>query len=220
MADLYQSRHTGAVIDDAVDRAKAGGELDKAIEGRIDSQEKGAVDGVATLDGDGKVPTEQVDAYSKSDSISAATRTALSLAETATPDAALAEIARQLSESKGVQMDILWENPSPKSTFPAQTISFRANDYTHFAVIFKNVINLTSPLFLVQPGDIANCGVIGSNGGFQQGVTVLFTRYITEITQTSMTFTDAKTESNGTWQSYNNNIIPVYIYGVIGVPTA
>lgn len=63
----------------------------------------------------GKVPAEQVDAYTKTEtntllqnkadtssvytkdeSISASTRTALSLAETATPDAALAEIARQL----------------------------------------------------------------------------------------------------------------------------
>ena len=39
--------------------------------------------------------------YSKDESISASTRTALSLPENATPDAALAEIARQLPESGG-----------------------------------------------------------------------------------------------------------------------
>lgn len=31
MADLYQSRHTGAVIDDAVDRAKSGGKIDAEL---------------------------------------------------------------------------------------------------------------------------------------------------------------------------------------------
>lgn len=42
--------------------------------------------------------------YTKEESISAATRTALSLAETATPDAALAEIARQLSNILTVEI--------------------------------------------------------------------------------------------------------------------
>lgn len=63
----------------------------------VPTSEKGVANGVATLGEDGKVPAEQVDAYSQSDSISAGTRTALNLSETATPDAALAEIARQLS---------------------------------------------------------------------------------------------------------------------------
>ena len=61
--------------------------------------------------------------YTKEESISSGTRTALSLAETATPDAALAEIARQLSENKGVKIVKLWENASPTSDFPNQTIS-------------------------------------------------------------------------------------------------
>ena len=71
-----------------------------------------------------KTIASQVDGvYTKEESISASTRTALGLAETATPDAALSEIARQLSEPKGVQIVKLWENASPTSDFPNQTIS-------------------------------------------------------------------------------------------------
>lgn len=62
MADFYESRHTGQEIDDAIDRAKTGGALDKAIEGRIDSSEKGNPSGVATLDQDGKLPGAQLPA--------------------------------------------------------------------------------------------------------------------------------------------------------------
>ena len=75
--------------------------------------------------------------YTKSESISASTRTALGLAQTATPDAALAEIARQLSESGGVKLTKLWENASPTSTFTAQTINVSA-DYETYLIDFKN----------------------------------------------------------------------------------
>ena len=55
---------------------------------------------IANVDGLGTALRKKADTssvYSKEESISASTRTALSLPETATPDAALAEIARQLS---------------------------------------------------------------------------------------------------------------------------
>ena len=116
------------------DRAKS--EADRAAEivggDFVKSSEKGAANGVATLDADallaaaqrpkagglyrddGKTTLEKSLAeisttlqkkadsssvYSKDESISASTRTALSLPETATPDAALAEIARKLPDT-------------------------------------------------------------------------------------------------------------------------
>lgn len=85
----------------------------------------------ADLGEDGKVPAGQVDAYSKSESISAETRTALSLPETATPDAALAEIARQLSESGGLKLTKLWKNASPGSDFGEQTITIDLSAYQY-----------------------------------------------------------------------------------------
>lgn len=36
MADFYESRHTGQVIDDAVDRAKAGGAIDMDMQMKAD----------------------------------------------------------------------------------------------------------------------------------------------------------------------------------------
>lgn len=57
--------------------------------------------------------------YTKEESISAETRTALGLAETATPDDALAELTRQFSE----RAVLLWENASPASEFAAQSLS-------------------------------------------------------------------------------------------------
>ena len=60
MADLYESRHTGAEIDDAIDRAKAGGDIDQALDGKIPASEKGTANGVAELGEDGKVPASQL----------------------------------------------------------------------------------------------------------------------------------------------------------------
>ena len=39
MAELYESRHTGAEIDDAVERAKAGGEIDAAVKSLSSAEE-------------------------------------------------------------------------------------------------------------------------------------------------------------------------------------
>lgn len=49
--------------------------------------------------------------------------------------AELTELARQLSESHGVQMDLLWENASPTSAFAAQTIAIDLSLYS--AVLIK-----------------------------------------------------------------------------------
>ena len=62
MADFYESRHTGAEIDAAIDRAKSGGDLDKDISNRILSSEKGTANGVAALDANGKLPGSQLPA--------------------------------------------------------------------------------------------------------------------------------------------------------------
>ena len=62
MADYYESRHTGAEIDAAVDRAKTVGDVDRDISNRIPNSEKGAANGVATLDANGKIQGAQLPA--------------------------------------------------------------------------------------------------------------------------------------------------------------
>ena len=172
----------------------------------------------ADLGADGKVPAEQVDAYSQSDSISAETRTALSLPETATPDAALAEIARQLSESGGVRMKLLWETSSPTSTFAAQTISINLTEYDMIVVVGvgscydQNGVNYQR----------ACCGIssrIFPKGQllsmYAQGNYCMFRNF--EFNNNGVTFDVGRRASSTDTSENNGNCVPVEIYGVKGV---
>ena len=176
----------------------------------VPNSEKGKENGVATLGADGKVPAEQVDAYSKSESISAETRTALSLAETATPDAALAEIARQLSESGGVELVMLWENASPNSAFADQTISLDLSDYGAIAVFSTREIGETC-------GALSTFALVGGNGaciGLGNYGAITHRNFI--VSQNGVTFDKAMaTDKNGTKE--NGWAIPTIIYGIKGI---
>ena len=165
----------------------------------------------ADLDESGKVPAEQVDAYSQSDSISAETRTALSLPETATPDAALAEIARQLSEGGGVKIDLIWENASPNSSFVIGTVKINnIADYDGVFVEFKD----NSESYLAN----ATSFVFSKNFSVQ---TVGFNVYarIRSITITSngVSFSTAYKYPNNVETQDDSQLVPVKIYGIKGV---
>ena len=253
MAELYESRHTGAEIDDTIDRAKVGGEIDailNAVEysaaqtyalgdyckhaGKLyhcttaiteaeDWTEAHwtetsvtaeliaiytALQNKADLGEDGKVPAEQVDAYSKADSLSASTRTALSLAETATPDAALSEIARQLSESSNVAIDLLWENASLNSSFAAQTITLDLSKYTLLLISYRDLGGgYVGNIFI--PVNDSECGYYtATRGGF------LYRN--ANASQNSLQFHDGAiaVSINGSWSQNNEVMIPGFVYGV------
>ena len=262
MAELYESMHTGVEIDDAVSRAKPGGEIDAILnveeysaeatytlgdyckhDGKlyrctvaITEAEEWTADHwsdtsviaelIAIYSGlNGKPDSSAVytktetdtllqkkadssSVYTKEESISAETRTALSLPETATPDAALAEIARQLSE----KMTILWKNASPGSSFASQTITLLSNSHRHFLVVPTNGYPL-----LIRPGQTGRFTFVSGNQGGQSGTMTIMTRLITSSSQTSITFSDAK-DGNGNWSVYNNNCIPHFVYGIDGIP--
>ena len=162
----------------------------------------------ADLGEDGKVPAEQVDVYSKSDSISAETRTALSLSETATPDAALAEIARQLSESDGVQIVKLWENASPSSSFAGQTIAVSGTGYQYYEIhaqqhIDSNYLRIT-PTVRFKIGEKASlCSVYGD---------LKFARDIKSSDENGITFDNGHSGSTD-----NKAEVPMRIYGIKGI---
>ena len=166
----------------------------------------------ADLGADGKVPGGQVDAYSKADSISAETRTALSLAETATPDAALAEIARQMSECRGVQMDLLWKNASPTSTFPAQNLPINFDNYSHVGVIpivHPQVFYLT-PMVIVPVG-MTGFLFLAWGSMFQRGFSVDSERIKFEICYQNPAY-----GTNG-GAANNDILIPYFVYGIKGI---
>ena len=177
----------------------------------VPNSEKGKENGVATLGADGKVPAGQVDAYSKSDSISAETRTALSLAETATPDAALAEIARQLSE----RTKLLWENASPTSSFPAQSISVNTDGYAGIIVSF---VGLSTDFQGTIGPDIVNMTIGTEKMTVWQNSAIICYRPCTWTSTSEITFSDAReitTYGNSSNRPViNNNAIPYRIYGI------
>lgn len=163
----------------------------------------------ADLGEDGKVPAEQVDAYSKENSISAATRTALSLAETATPDAALAEIARQLSESSGVSIDLLWENAAPTSSFPAQTISIDLSEYDFVRLFFT--LEIYSSMRKIGPYDVK----VGEATTATVAVQSNMYRPVDEVSNTGITFkTGSKVTLGGSYSETGDVMIPYRIYGI------
>ena len=152
--------------------------------------------------------------YSKEESISASTRTALSLPDTATPDNALSEIARQLSESGGVQMTLLWENADDSSTFANQDIVFDAY-YQNFIIEFKPYHAFSARAISVIRGkNIENklMGIIGSEGEFGGKILACVRNVV--ISETGATF------HNGYWVKGDANfviedgvIIPTRIFG-------
>ena len=142
--------------------------------------------------------------YTKSESISAETRTALSIAETATPDAALAEIARQLSESGNVKMDVAWENASPSSSFAGQSINLDLSSYKMVYIV------CTSYSAIVEKG----CTVRGTiSSSFR-----IAYRDITFTDDTKITFgngLEASTYGGSNPSTNNGLMIPLKIYGII-----
>lgn len=195
--------HTAQQIDEAVSRALSGGDIDITLANKADLGE------------DGKVPAVQVDAYSKSESISAETRTALGLSETSTPDDALAEIARQLSESKGIQIVKLWENASLSSEFTAQTLSI---DTTGFDGILVSVIGRNTNINASTSADILNMVIGTTRQILNQSASKLRFRDCSWTSETEIAFGDAMEVTNygdkSTRIVINGYSIPKTIYGI------
>ena len=158
--------------------------------------------------------------YTKEESISAETRTALSLTDTATPDDAFSEIARKLPEIGSVSMKLLWENASPNSAFAEQTVSLDLSKYQKVGII----------VLANNQGDVWNNGEMGlkvfrKSGSVSRrfievvtndGYGVYFAMRTIVISDTGIAFSSnsfsaMKVSSSST---DNNSNIPVAIYGI------
>ena len=184
-----QLDHTAQEIDDAIARSISGGAIDIALQNKADSSS----------------------VYTKEESISASTRTALSLSETATPDAALAEIAQQLSD----RMTLLWENASPTSDFSAQTISVNTDGCLGIIVSFAGS---AADFGSITGSDIVNM-TIGTyqTAIWQNSAKVLFRTAKWESTS-KIKFDDAiilqDYNNPNTRVAINTEAIPYRIYGI------
>ena len=162
-----------------------------------------------------KTIASQVDGvYNKEESISASTRTALGLATNATPDAALAEIARQLSE----RMTLLWENAKPTAVFVAQNLTFNGLQNYDFVLFDYHSTDLG-----LSNGGCAICstriGAAGVLDGYMYGNYWFdFARNLS-ISENSITFEDSYSYGildNGATikQKDNGHNVPMKIYGL------
>lgn len=118
-----------------------------------------------------------------------------------------------------MEMSVLWAN-ARVSGFPAQTLTFADNDYTHFGVVLGDLLGNCHAMIMMQVGDKGLATQLGGDTGSQSGSGLIMNRRITETTQTSMTFGDCKyvsVASGANWTELNSQLIPLLIYGIKGV---
>lgn len=116
------------------------------------------------------------------------------------------KLTKDYADKAGYQMELLWENASPSSKFPAQTIEFEDGGYDLFEVHFAktNETGKQTDSIKFPVGQAVHIRQYYDSGDN-------FSRNITASTATSVTF-DA---SNYMTQGVN----PLRIYGIKGVRT-
>lgn len=114
----------------------------------------------------------------------------------------------------------LWSNPDPLAQFAAQTVTLEDNDAERFMFVIHERIgdpaqnNNVGPTFILKPGDVS---VISTNVCNFPG-SYIYTRQVTSITQTTVTFGQGGYTGVGTVgsssASRNDLCIPFEIYGI------
>lgn len=107
-----------------------------------------------------------------------------------------------------VSKTLLWENASPTSEFPAQTVNVDFSSFTHYAIEFR--IYATAPLFecgaIISIANSCRLAAHGSN-----------VRMHRDFDPNTHAFTDAKESYVDGLFANNNGCIPYKIYGIKGV---
>lgn len=114
----------------------------------------------------------------------------------------------------------LWSNPAPLEQFAAQTVTLEDNDAERFMFVIHERMgspvnnNNVGPTFILKPGDVS---VISTNVAAFPG-SYIYTRQVTSITQTTVTFGPGGYTGVGTVGSSNGSrndlCIPFEIYGI------
>jgi len=116
-----------------------------------------------------------------------------------------------LDENNGIQIDLLWENASPASSFEAQIISVDFSGYTHYYIEFAlagSTYNFQTIPSAITSIDRLVMGVYGWGDYNRIG-----NRRVSAITEDSISFAAGYYN-----QAVNNDaVIPIKIYGIKGV---
>lgn len=102
---------------------------------------------------------------------------------------------------------LLWTNPSPTSSFAAQTVSLDLSDYDEVEIAVRLYSGGSSPVIFVR----------GSVGLLSSALGVRNDSFLTQIRQftpqtSGVQFYDCKLGSNSS--TYNDQMIPLNIYGI------
>ena len=114
----------------------------------------------------------------------------------------------------GVDMDLLWTNASPTSSFGAQTISLDLSNYNLVGIIYVaengTQVNISTTNMFIYKKGITTYGVgtsVGGVWGYTRG------RAIAGVSNSGVSFGDSYPMTE-TISTANNSMIPLYIYGI------
>lgn len=120
-----------------------------------------------------------------------------------------------------VYSKLLWQNASPTSAFGEQTVTFTANPYTHFRIVFGGTGGAIQADVTFPVGAKAHVSLNSGENGQNSGPGVFASRMATATTRNSITFGGAYfgkvTSGSFSWSGFNGFLMPLYIYGVGGL---
>lgn len=103
---------------------------------------------------------------------------------------------------------VLWENPNPTVTFPAQTIALRSEDYDYYEIRYMSGTDyFNSGKISKSNATLLNLASGGSTGPINN------VRRVTPISGGKMDFGDAISASAGSYATTNNVCVPTKIIG-------
>jgi hypothetical protein len=107
-----------------------------------------------------------------------------------------------------LDMDLLWENASPTSTFATQTINLNLSSYKLVCIYLKFYTDLDGCGFNILPVPITNVGVSALTSG-----TDTYLRYrMVNVSTTGISFGVGRNSSDTS--TNNDRAIPLQIYGI------
>lgn len=109
---------------------------------------------------------------------------------------------------------VLWENPSPDTQFPAQTIHLLSADYDSYIVFFK-IANPSSGKSMKTESALKGYGIRLSDAYTTTSSFSVRSRDGVYVSDTEIRFSDARTDSKSGQNAVNNsNCVPFKILGI------
>ena len=119
---------------------------------------------------------------------------------------------------KMAHKELLWENASPKSSFPAQDITVPCAEYDMILILYN--VATTTPTYMVSslvkcvPGNYAPAEFVGSIDSSSAVVKFHFRNSVLYASKIAFVGGNSKESSNYAKVADNTTMIPIYVYGL------